>query len=271
MPATHAGPVHGDLQGLDQGMAGRRSAVQPGSSDLLHQPRGHDSQPGSQFIASATDFMLKQFSVNKITPTVSRLFLEIRMECAECHNHPLENSPRTTFTAWQRFSRGFMSNMATANYRRTWFLEDDGEAVHPLTKARPHEFLGGSRPKFQPMKTVAWSWPIGSLHPKILILREPQSIEFGMSISTPDRSTFRRFGSTDMPTRSRTVGSPGTVFCRLWLSPQRGAPHHFEVPHLPGILRAFPLKPVSPFSNSSLHGISRASCLRRYCWIQSSR
>ena len=60
--------------------------------------------PAANFWHPATDFMLKQFSVNKITPTVSRLFLGVRMECAECHNHPLENYTQDDFYGLAAFS-----------------------------------------------------------------------------------------------------------------------------------------------------------------------
>jgi hypothetical protein len=38
--------------------------------------------PAANFWYPATDFMLNQFSVNKVTPTVTRLFLGVRLECA---------------------------------------------------------------------------------------------------------------------------------------------------------------------------------------------
>ena len=59
--------------------------------------------PAGNFWHPAIDFMLKTFDVNKATPTVSRLFLGQRIECAECHNHPLENLTQDDFFGMAAF------------------------------------------------------------------------------------------------------------------------------------------------------------------------
>ena len=104
--------------------------------------------PAANFWHPATDFMLKQFSVNKITPTVSRLFLGVRMECAECHNHPLENYTQDDFYGLAAFFARLRVKHGYGEYRRTWFLDDEGEVSHPLTKkVVPPKFLGGGVPQ----------------------------------------------------------------------------------------------------------------------------
>jgi len=104
--------------------------------------------PAANFWHPATDFMLKQFSVNKITPTVSRLFLGVRMECAECHNHPLENYTQDDFYGLAAFFARLRVKHGYGEYRRTWFLDDQGEVSHPLTKkVLPPKFLGGTVPQ----------------------------------------------------------------------------------------------------------------------------
>jgi hypothetical protein len=89
--------------------------------------------------------MLKKFDVKKVTPTVSRLFLGIRLECAECHNHPLENFTQDDFYGLSAFFSRLKVKHGYAEYRRTWFLDDEGEIEHPVTKAavKP-KLLGGS-------------------------------------------------------------------------------------------------------------------------------
>ncbi len=104
--------------------------------------------PEANFWHPATDFMLKEFSVAKVTPTVTRLFLGVRMECAECHNHPLENFTQDDFYGFAAFFSRLRVKHGYGEYRRTWFLDEEGEVEHPVTKqhAAP-KFLGGETPR----------------------------------------------------------------------------------------------------------------------------
>ena len=90
--------------------------------------------PAANFWNPSADFMSKQFSVNKATPTVSRLFLGIRLECAECHNHPLENFTQDDFYGLAAFLARLRVKHGTGAYRRTWYLAESGEVEHPQTK-----------------------------------------------------------------------------------------------------------------------------------------
>ena len=106
--------------------------------------------PGANFWHPATDFMLKEFSVTKVTPTVSRLFLGVRMECAECHNHPLENFTQDDFYSFAAFFARLRVKHGYGEYRRTWYLDEDGEIEHPVTKKDvPPKFLGGESPRIR--------------------------------------------------------------------------------------------------------------------------
>ena len=90
--------------------------------------------PATAFWAPATDFMLKRFEVTKATPTVTRLFLGVRLECAECHNHPIENYTQDDFYGMSAFFARMRVKHGYGEYRRTWYLEDEGEIQHPVTK-----------------------------------------------------------------------------------------------------------------------------------------
>jgi hypothetical protein len=101
--------------------------------------------PATAFWAPATDFMLKKFEVNKATPTVGRLFLGVRLECAECHNHPLENYTQDDFYGLSAFFARLRVKHGYGEYRRTWYTEDQGEIEHPVTKQPvAPKLLGGA-------------------------------------------------------------------------------------------------------------------------------
>lgn len=103
-------------------------------------------QPATNFWHPAADFMLKKFDVNKVTPTVSRLFLGIRLECAECHNHPLENFTQDDFYGLSAFFARMKVKHGYGEYRRTWYLDEEGEVLHPVSKQAVAPKLLGGKP-----------------------------------------------------------------------------------------------------------------------------
>ncbi len=115
--------------------------------ELLTSEGDTTVRPAGNFWHPAMDFMLKTFDVNKITPTVSRLFLGMRIECAECHNHPLENLTQDDFYGMAAFFSRLKVKHGYAQYRRVWYTEREGEVLHPVTK-KPvaPKFLGAGRP-----------------------------------------------------------------------------------------------------------------------------
>ena len=104
--------------------------------------------PAGNFWHPAIDFMLRTFEVSKATPTVARLFLGQRIECAECHNHPLENLTQDDFYGMAAFLARMKVKHGYGQYRRIWYNTRDGEVLHPTTKQPvAPKFLGGERPE----------------------------------------------------------------------------------------------------------------------------
>lgn len=104
-------------------------------------------RPAGNFWHPAMDFMIKTFDVNKITPTVSRLFLGMRIECAECHNHPLENLTQDDFYGMAAFFARLKVKHGYGQYRRIWYNDREGEVTHPVSKkAVAPKFLGAETP-----------------------------------------------------------------------------------------------------------------------------
>ena len=118
--------------------------------------------PATAFWAPAADFMLKKFEVTKATPTVTRLFLGVRLECAECHNHPLENFTQDDFYGVSAFFARLRVKHGYGEYRRTWYVDDEGELLHPVTKQPvAPKFLGAASPRMDPgedRRTVLAQW-----------------------------------------------------------------------------------------------------------------
>ena len=119
-------------------------------------------RPAGNFWHPAMDFMLRTFSVSKATPTVARLFLGKRIECAECHNHPLENLTQDDFYGMAAFMGRMKVKHGYGQYRRVWYNAREGEVYHPVTKEPvAPKFLGGERPKIAggaDRRTVLADW-----------------------------------------------------------------------------------------------------------------
>ncbi len=102
--------------------------------DLLTSSGDTARNPASGFWLPVTDFMLNKFDVKAATPMVTRLFLGVRMECAECHNHPLENFTQDDFYGLAAFFGQMRIKIGQGVYRRTWYLDETAEVEHPSTK-----------------------------------------------------------------------------------------------------------------------------------------
>jgi len=104
-------------------------------------------RPEGNFWHPAIDFMLKTFEVEKAVPTLTRLFLGKRIECAQCHNHPLENLTQDDFYGMAAFLGRMNVKHGYAQYRRTWYNTRSGEVLHPTTNEPvAPKFLEGERP-----------------------------------------------------------------------------------------------------------------------------
>ena len=104
-------------------------------------------RPAGNFWHPAMDFMLRTFEPRKITPTVTRLFLGIRLDCAECHNHPLENLTQDDFYGMAAFFARLKVKHGYGEYRRIWYSERKGDLLHPVTKQPvAPRFLDGTIP-----------------------------------------------------------------------------------------------------------------------------
>ena len=111
-------------------------------------------RPAGNFWHPAIDFMLKTFEVEKAVPTITRLFLGMRLECAQCHNHPLENLTQDDFYGIAAFLARTKVKHGYGQYRRVWYDDWRGEIEHPVTR-EPVEprYLGGLAATIEPGTT----------------------------------------------------------------------------------------------------------------------
>jgi hypothetical protein len=103
-------------------------------SDILTASGARDTHPATAFwLQQVGDFRLGQPEPNKATAAASKLFLGVKLECAECHNHPFSTMKQTDF--W-----------STAAFFSQTHAENSGRA-QTKAGATPSVREGGSAPR----------------------------------------------------------------------------------------------------------------------------
>lgn len=116
---------------------------------------------GGTFSSPATNFYELERDTLKTAENVAQVFMGIRTQCAQCHNHPFD---RWTMDDYYGFA-SFFSQVGRKNaedYReKIVFNRFGGEVKHLLTKKPvPPTFLGGDRPstKGKDRRVVLADW-----------------------------------------------------------------------------------------------------------------
>jgi hypothetical protein len=102
---------------------------------------------GGTFKNPATNYYQLERDVLKVTENVAQVFMGMRIQCAQCHNHPFD---RWTMDDYYGFASFFtqIGRKGTDDARElVVFNSGGGEVAHPVRKAAmPPKFLGGAAP-----------------------------------------------------------------------------------------------------------------------------
>ena len=102
---------------------------------------------GGTFSNAATNFYQIETDTLKTAENVAQVFMGIRTQCAQCHNHPFD---RWTMDDYYSFAAFFsqIGRKGGEDYRETIvFNSGGGEVAHPVGgRAMPPKFLGGPQP-----------------------------------------------------------------------------------------------------------------------------
>ena len=102
---------------------------------------------GGTFSTPATNFYQIERETLKTAENVAQVFLGVRVQCAQCHNHPFD---RWTMNDYYGFAAFFsqIGRKEGEDYRETIvFNSGGGEVVHPVTgRVMEPKFLGGAKP-----------------------------------------------------------------------------------------------------------------------------
>ena len=156
---------------------------------------------GGTFREPATNFYEIERDTLKTSENVAQVFMGIRTQCAQCHNHPFD---RWTMDDYYGFASFFtqIGRKSGEDYRETIvFNRSSGETNHPLTKKPvPPTFLGGEAPetKGKDRREVVAEW-----------LTSPENPYFAKSIANRVWAHFMGVGIVD-PVDDIRVSNPAT-------------------------------------------------------------
>jgi hypothetical protein len=122
--------------------------------DLISTPLGPESFRGfgvNQGASPASFFLAKELKPEEIAGATSRLFLGVRLECAQCHNHPFAKWKREQFWGYAAFFAGIQRQGRGGFALPGRELTDRRELTIPGTeKVVQAKFLDGREPTWKP-------------------------------------------------------------------------------------------------------------------------
>ena len=129
--------------------------------ELLTASGGTFKNPASNYYQHETDTL-------KTAENLAQVFMGIRVQCAQCHNHPFD---RWTMNDYYGFAAFFarIGRKAGEDPRETIvFANDGGEVTHPVDKrVMAPKFLGGAEPdcKNQDRRALLAKWLVSPENP----------------------------------------------------------------------------------------------------------
>ncbi len=101
---------------------------------------------GHTFTEPATNFYAMEGDKLKLSENVAQLFLGIRLQCAQCHNHPFDRWTMDDYYSFAAFFAG-VYRKPDEDYRQWSVFTGGGETNHPVRGvAMPPKFLGNETP-----------------------------------------------------------------------------------------------------------------------------
>jgi hypothetical protein len=147
-----------DNAGYDQLVRGILTAsVGTNNGRMAVNPYGEGSD-----VTAIGFFMAKEAKPENLAASTARLFLGIRLECAQCHDHPTAAWKREQFWSYAAFFAGFQRQGPDGFVANLREIGDKRELTIPGKEQTVQAtFLDGSEPQFQykvPARTTLANW-----------------------------------------------------------------------------------------------------------------
>ncbi len=105
------------------------------------------SSTGGTFSSPATNFYELERDQLKVAENVAQVFMGMRIQCAQCHNHPFDRWTQNDYYEFAAFFSQVGRKQGEDVRERIIFNRGGGEVKHPVTGQNSvPKFLGGNRP-----------------------------------------------------------------------------------------------------------------------------
>ena len=125
---------------------------------------------GGTFKNAATNFYQITNETLPLTENVAQVFMGIRVQCAQCHNHPFDRWTQNDYYSFAAFFAQ-IGRKQGEDYRETIiFNSGGGEVNHPVGgRVMPPKFLGGETPNVagKDRRVVLAKWLASSAEPLV--------------------------------------------------------------------------------------------------------
>jgi Protein of unknown function (DUF1549)/Protein of unknown function (DUF1553) len=184
---------------------------------------------GKQDEHGAVTFFLANPTADKVTDAVSRLFLGVQLQCAQCHNHPFTKWKQTEYWGMAAFFTKVKTDRVkqAAKQGDAAAVSEDakgGPAKLPMSaKVVPAKFLQGEEPKLDraaPYRPVLAKW-----------MTSPENPFFARAMANRLWAQFFGRGIVD-PVDDMHDGNPPSHPELLQELAEQFAAHHFDVKFL---------------------------------------
>jgi hypothetical protein len=102
---------------------------------------------GPSFSSPVANFWLVENDPKAIAENVAQVFLGVRIQCAQCHNHPFERWTMDDYYGFAAFFAQVARKTAEDTRERVVFNRGSGEVNHPRDgRVVPPKYLGGEAP-----------------------------------------------------------------------------------------------------------------------------
>src|SRR5207244_6082710 len=111
--------------------------------DLLGASGGTFKNPPTNYYQNETDIL-------KVTENVAQVFMGMRIQCSQCHNHPFDRWTMNDYYSFAAFFAQIGRKQGDDPRETVIFDRGDGEVKHLVTgAAMKPKFLGGDTPEIK--------------------------------------------------------------------------------------------------------------------------
>lgn len=105
---------------------------------------------GSNFKNPAASYFQIEKDTLKTSENVAQVFMGMRIQCSQCHNHPFDRWTMNDYYSFAAFFPQVARKQGDDPRETIIFAKADGEVKHPVTKqTMAPKFLGGERPEIK--------------------------------------------------------------------------------------------------------------------------